>query len=122
MSTSIRTKPLADWGMQVGRTLLIAGPCSAESEGQMVRTARKLRECGVSVLRAGVWKPRTRPGTYEGPGHEGLAWLVQAGREAGLKTATEVATPEHVEMCLLAGVDILWVGARTSGNPFAVQA
>lgn len=122
MSKSIRTKALAGWGIPVGRTFLIAGPCSAESKGQLARTARSLRDGGVSLLRAGIWKPRTRPGCYEGPGEEGLAWLVTAGREAGLKTTTEVATPEHVDMCLRAGVDVLWIGARTSGNPFAVQA
>jgi len=101
---------------------LAAGPCSAESEAQVLESARALTGRGVSFLRAGLWKPRTRPGSFEGVGMEGLAWMQKAHEETGLKIGTEVAEPAHVEACLEHGFDILWVGARTSTNPFSVQA
>ncbi|GHT14455.1 cytochrome c4 [Bacteroidia bacterium] len=100
----------------------IAGPCSAESEEQMLDTAQQLKKMNrVSYFRAGVWKPRTRPGAFEGVGEVGLKWLQMVKKETGLHTACEVATTEHVELALKYGVDLLWVGARTSVNPFSVQ-
>ncbi|MCU0914920.1 MAG: chorismate mutase [Planctomycetes bacterium] len=101
---------------------VIAGPCSAESAEQMLATGRGLVKCPhVKVFRAGIWKPRTRPNSFEGVGEAGLEWLAQVKAETGLPTATEVANTEHVELCLRHGVDILWVGARTTVSPFAVQ-
>jgi len=106
----------------IDKPLIISGPCSAETETQMVSTATQLVATGkVHVLRAGIWKPRTRPGQYEGAGEEGLKWLMAAKQETGLPVTTEVANAAHVEACLKAGVDILWVGARTTVNPFSVQ-
>lgn len=102
--------------------LIIAGPCSAESRKQIVDTATALAELGeVDVLRAGVWKPRTKPGSFEGMGDEALEWLAEAKRLTGLPIATEVATATHAEKALAAGVDVLWIGARTTSNPFSVQ-
>ena len=101
--------------------LLIAGPCSAESPQQLMETARGLTGCGVSVFRAGLWKPRTHPGSFEGVGAEGLPWLVAVREETGLPVMTEVAGAKHVEACLAAGLDALWIGARTTTNPFLVQ-
>ena len=102
--------------------LLLAGPCSAESEEQMLDTAHQLKKTKrISFFRAGVWKPRTRPGAFEGMGVVALKWLQSVKRETGLATACEVATPEHVELALKYEVDLLWVGARTSANPFSVQ-
>ena len=110
------------WGFSVGRMFLAAGPCSAESEGQVLETARALADQGIGFLRAGIWKPRTRPGSFEGVGRKGLSWMVHARSETGLKIGTEVAEPSHVEACLDYGVDMLWIGARTTTNPFSVQA
>ena len=104
------------------RPFVIAGPCSAETEEQVMTTARQLREKGCHNFRAGVWKPRTKPGGFEGHGEKALPWLQQVKKETGMLVATEVATPEHVELCLKYGIDILWVGARTTANPFAMQA
>lgn len=116
--------PLERWGPGIERPLLIAGPCSAESEEQLMAAALGIRSHAptVRVLRAGIWKPRTRPGAFEGAGEPGLRWLRDAGNATGLLTATEVATPQHVEAALKAGVDLLWIGARTAPNPFSVQA
>ena len=100
---------------------VIAGPCSAESEEQVLATAHALADMGIKVLRAGLWKPRTHPGGFEGVGTEGLPWLQRAKHETGMLVATEVATPEHVMAALDAGIDIFWIGARTTANPFAVQ-
>ncbi len=109
-------------GMNVTKPLIISGPCSAETEEQMVATAKQIAATGkVHALRAGIWKPRTRPGQYEGAGDIGLQWLMTAKKETGLPVTTEVANAAHVEACLKAGVDILWVGARTTVNPFSVQ-
>jgi len=106
----------------ITKPLIISGPCSAETESQMVTTAKQLAATGmVHMLRAGIWKPRTRPGQFEGAGEEGLKWLVLAKQETGLPITTEVATAAHVEACLKAGVDVLWIGARTTVNPFSVQ-
>lgn len=101
--------------------LYIAGPCSAESREQLLTAARGVAASGVKVLRAGVWKPRTKPGSFEGIGSEALEWLAEAKREYGLKVITEVATPEHLEQVLKAGLDGVWIGARTTTNPFATQ-
>ena len=102
--------------------MVIAGPCSVEDEEQILVTARALAQIPeVSMLRGGIWKPRTRPDAFEGRGEEGLKWLLEAKRETGLPTATEVATPEHVELALKYEVDALWIGARTVVNPFSVQ-
>lgn len=100
---------------------VIAGPCSAESLQQTLATARALRDAGVNVFRAGLWKPRTMPGGFEGVGDKGLEWLRQVKSETGMTVATEVATVDHVRASLDAGVDVLWIGARTTANPFAVQ-
>jgi 3-deoxy-7-phosphoheptulonate synthase len=102
--------------------MIISGPCSAETEPQVLETARRLRQTGlVQVLRAGLWKPRTRPDSFEGVGERGLDWLTRAKEETGLLITTEVASAQHVEKCLAAGVDMLWIGARTTVNPFSVQ-
>ncbi len=100
---------------------LIAGPCSAESSEQLLSIAQSLREMGVSIMRAGVWKPRTRPNSFEGKGTEALKWLKSVKQETGLMLATEVASPAHVELACEAGIDVLWIGARTTVNPFTVQ-
>ena len=104
------------------RPIVIAGPCSAETGEQVMGTARELARKGCHMFRAGVWKPRTKPGGFEGNGEKALPWMKQVKEETGMLTATEVATPEHVELALKYGIDILWVGARTSANPFAMQA
>ena len=103
------------------RPWLIAGPCSAESEEQVLTTARALKELGVNVFRAGIWKPRTHPGCFEGIGEKGLSWLRKVQEQTGMKVCTEVANATHVKACLDAGVDMLWIGARTTSNPFLVQ-
>lgn len=108
-------------GADFGRPVVISGPCSAETEEQVVDTARRLAGGGIKVFRAGIWKPRTKPGGFEGVGEMCFAWLARVKRETGMLTAVEVATAQHVALALAAGVDILWVGARTSTNPFAVQ-
>jgi len=101
--------------------LVIAGPCSAETEEQMLTTAQALSQAGISIFRAGLWKPRTRPGGFEGVGDKGLPWMQRVKQETGMLTATEVATRDHVEAALAAGIDVLWIGTRTTANPFAVQ-
>jgi chorismate mutase len=104
------------------KPILIAGPCSAETEEQVIETAVRLAKTGkIDVLRAGIWKPRTRPGAFEGIGAKGLPWLQKAKELTGIPIAVEVAKTSHVELCLEFGVDILWIGARTTVNPFAVQ-
>lgn len=104
------------------RPFVIAGPCSAETEDQVLTTARELATRGCRIFRAGVWKPRTKPGGFEGNGEAALPWLRRVKAETGMLVSTEVATPEHVELSLRYGIDIVWIGARTSANPFAVQA
>ena len=104
------------------RPVVIAGPCSAETEEQVMTTATELASKGCRIFRAGVWKPRTKPGGFEGNGETALPWMKQVKEETGMLVATEVATPEHVELALKYGVDVLWVGARTTANPFAMQA
>ena len=100
---------------------LIAGPCSAESRAQVLSAAQGLKATGLDYFRAGIWKPRTRPGAFEGVGSTGLPWLQEVQREVGLKVCIEVAKPRHIEEALKAGIDMLWVGARTTANPFQVQ-
>ncbi len=104
-----------------GRPLVFAGPCSAETEAQVMQTAEALLPLNVQLFRAGIWKPRTRPGSFEGVGSKGLAWLGRVKRELGLRVTTEVATARHVEEALRQEIDVLWIGARTTVNPFAVQ-
>ena len=104
------------------RLTVIAGPCSAETEEQVITTARQLAGRGCHIFRAGVWKPRTKPGGFEGNGVAALPWLQRVKEETHMMVATEVATPEHVELALKYGVDVFWIGARTSANPFAMQA
>lgn len=104
------------------RPLIIVGPCSAETEEQVMQTAQQLAQKGCRIFRAGIWKPRTKPGGFEGNGEAALPWLSQVKKETCMLVSTEVATPEHVELALKYGVDVLWVGARTSANPFAMQA
>ena len=103
------------------RPFVIAGPCSAETEEQVMKTAHQLADKGCHIFRAGIWKPRTKPGGFEGHGEPALKWLQRVKEETGMLTATEVAKPEHVELALKYGIDILWIGARTTVNPFAVQ-
>ncbi len=121
MAPELSINLLSEWDMHARKKFLVAGPCSVESEEQMLRTAVQLSAYEVTVIRGGIWKPRTRPGSFEGIGMRGLTWLKQAGKAVGLPVATEAAKPNHVEECLKAGVDILWIGARTTTNPFAVQ-
>lgn len=108
-------------GVEDKRPLVIAGPCSAETEEQVMDTAKQLAKNGIKVFRAGVWKPRTKPGGFEGNGVAALPWLQQVKKETGMLVATEVATAKHVEEALKYGVDLLWIGARTTADPFAVQ-
>jgi len=121
MEIKLDLKPFTLDGMPTDRPLVIAGPCSAESEVQMVETAKQLSANGIKVFRAGIWKPRTRPGAFEGYGSMALPWMKSVKEETGMLTATEVANVKHVYESLKAGIDILWIGARTSANPFAVQ-
>ena len=101
--------------------LIIAGPCSAESREQVLETARLLSSSGIKVFRAGIWKPRTKPGGFEGVGEKGLAWLREVREQTGMLVTTEVANRHHVKAAVEAGLDMLWIGARTSANPFAIQ-
>lgn len=122
MKLKLNIAPLNSWINLKNEPLIISGPCSAETEDQLLATAHLLAATGkVSVLRAGIWKPRTRPGEFEGIGKIGLEWLKRAKLETGLPTAVEVANAKHVEEALAAGVDILWIGARSTVNPFTVQ-
>lgn len=114
-------QPITLEGIDLQKPLLIAGPCSAETEEQVIKTATELAANGVKIFRAGIWKPRTKPGGFEGVGIEGLQWLKKVKELTGMYTSTEVATKQHVDAALEAGVDILWIGARTSANPFAMQ-
>jgi chorismate mutase len=122
MKVNLDLIPLENWLPGLHRPLIISGPCSAESEEQVLLSAKAIAEGGsVQVLRAGIWKPRTRPDSFEGLGEVALPWLKNAARETGLYCATEVANAAHVEAALKAGIDILWVGARSTVNPFSVQ-
>ncbi len=117
-------KNIFEWnmGFQASiRPFLIAGNCAAETPTQLQTTALGVKKAGAQLFRAGIWKPRTRPNSFEGLGESALPWLIEAGQLAQLPTCTEIATPQHAEAALKAGVDVLWIGARTSVNPFAVQ-
>lgn len=117
----LQLEPLRLPGIDPKRPIVIAGPCSAETEDQVMDTATQLCKKGIKIFRAGIWKPRTKPGGFEGVGTVGLPWMKRVQEELGMLVATEVATPKHVEAALEAGIDILWVGARTVANPFAMQ-
>jgi chorismate mutase len=122
MSATLEILPMSTWIDTGGMPLVIAGPCSAETEEQVRETVSQIKAEGyANVIRAGVWKPRTRPGSFEGMGEAALPWLVEAKKETGLPIAVEVATPQHIELALKYGIDILWIGARTTVNPFNVQ-
>lgn len=108
-------------GLEDKRPIVIAGPCSAETEEQVLESAKQLAAQGIKIFRAGVWKPRTKPGGFEGNGLDALPWLQRVKKETGMYVSTEVATAKHVEAALGAGVDLLWIGARTTADPFAVQ-
>jgi chorismate mutase len=105
----------------LNQKILIAGPCAAESEEQVLQTAKMLSANGIHCFRAGVWKPRTKPGGFCGVGERGLRWLQSVKRETGMRVATEVATPEHIQLAINHSIDTLWLGARTVSNPFSVQ-
>ncbi len=113
--------PINSWNKSFSRPFIIAGPCSAESEEQVMATAKAIAAFPVNMLRAGIWKPRTRPDSFEGMGEVALQWLKQASREVNLPAAVEVANTRHVEKALKAGIDVLWIGARTTVSPFMVQ-
>lgn len=122
MSNSLVVNPLDSWIKTDNHPLIISGPCSAESEKQMLETARELAKINtVKIFRAGIWKPRTRPNMFEGHGEKALKWLQLVKHETNLKTTVEVANPTHVELALKYEVDVLWLGARTVVNPFSVQ-
>lgn len=116
-------KELRTWldNMQLKHPLVIAGPCSAETEEQVLKIAHQLKETDATVFRAGIWKPRTRPGNFEGVGAEGLKWLQKVKQETGMMITTEVANAQHVELALKHDIDILWIGARTTVSPFIIQ-
>ncbi|BCY28208.1 bifunctional 3-deoxy-7-phosphoheptulonate synthase/chorismate mutase type II [Flavobacterium okayamense] len=116
-------KDIRKWldDFNLSHPLVIAGPCSAETEEQVLKIAHELKDSDVSIFRAGIWKPRTRPGGFEGVGAIGLKWLQKAKAETGMLMATEVATAAHVQLALEHDIDVLWIGARTTVNPFAVQ-
>ena len=107
--------------MELAHPLVIAGPCSAETEEQMLKIAHQLKETDATVFRAGIWKPRTRPGNFEGNGAKALPWLAKVKKETGMLTTTEVANAAHAKLALEFDIDIIWIGARTTVNPFAVQ-
>ena len=116
-------KELRTWldNMQLDHPLVIAGPCSAETEDQLLNIAHQLKDSDANVLRAGIWKPRTRPGNFEGVGALGLKWLQRAKEETGMMITTEVANANHVDLAMEHDVDIVWIGARTTVSPFIVQ-
>ncbi len=121
MDIQLDVIPLSQWGIPYDGVFVISGPCSAKDPRQLMQTAQGLARLRVHMMRAGIWKPRTRPGSFEGVGSKGLAWLKAAGNAVGLPVTVEVAKPAHVEKCLQHGIDALWIGARTTTNPFAVQ-
>ena len=121
--TKASIQSITNWMEQpTDSPLLISGPCSVETPEQVLATARQLKaQTPISLLRGGVWKPRTKPGSFEGVGAEAMQWLIDAGRAINTPVTTEVANAQHVEIALKAGVDVLWIGARTTVNPFSVQ-
>ena len=114
-------QPIFNKDILGNQPFIIAGPCSAETERQTLDTACRLAENGIRLFRAGIWKPRTKPGCFEGIGAEGLKWLQKVKQQTGMLVSTEVATPQHVRQALDYGLDFIWIGARTTSNPFAVQ-
>ena len=123
MDRTLDTIPVSEWGFfdESIPPIVIAGPCSAESELQVMMTAKGLHEFGIHVFRAGIWKPRTHPGSFEGAGVPGLKWLQKVKKEYGMKVCTEVANEKHVYECMKYGIGMVWIGARTTANPFMVQ-
>lgn len=121
MSKELNITPISQWGFNFRNPLIMAGPCSAETEEQVHETAKQLSQYNIDILRAGVWKPRTRPNSFEGVGSVGLKWLKDASFDNKVPCAVEVANVKHVYEALRSGIDILWIGARTTVNPFAVQ-
>ena len=121
MVIDVELEPLSLEGELFTKPVIMAGPCSAESEEQVLCTAVSLAEMGIKIFRAGIWKPRTRPNAFEGVGSVGLQWLQTVKKETGMLISTEVANVKHVYEALKYGIDIIWIGARTSANPFAVQ-
>ena len=122
MEQKINIKNIHHWGIGYNKKpIIISGPCSAETEEQVMETAHDLSKMGVKIYRAGIWKPRTRPNSFEGVGSTGLKWLKIVRQETGMLTSTEVANVKHVYEALKAGIDIIWIGARSSANPFAIQ-
>ncbi|MEN8115777.1 MAG: chorismate mutase [Bacteroidota bacterium] len=122
MTLKLDINPIKEWLPNINNPLLISGPCSLESEEQVLKTARLLaKDDRVFVYRGGVWKPRTRPGSFEGVGSIGLKWLQKVKEETGLPVGTEVANAQHTEEALKAGLDVLWIGARSTASPFVVQ-
>ena len=123
LERTLDTIPVSQWGFfdESIPPIVIAGPCSAESELQMMMTAKGLHDFGIHVFRAGIWKPRTHPGSFEGAGVQGLKWLQKVKKEYGMKVCTEVASQKHVYECMKYGIDMVWIGARTTANPFLVQ-
>lgn len=117
----LNIEKLESWSPVDERPIVISGPCSAETEEQLLETCQSLKNEGIRIMRAGIWKPRTRPNNFEGNGAKALKWVEAVKKELNVKFAVEVANPEHVELCLKAGVDILWIGARSTVNPFTVQ-
>ncbi len=117
----MKIETLESWEMGIKKHVIMAGPCSAETEEQLLETSRRIKEVGVKIIRAGIWKPRTRPNQFEGIGEEALRWIQNVKKETGLKFAVEVATPKHVYEAIKHNIDILWIGARSTTNPFTVQ-
>jgi chorismate mutase len=121
MANTSNLLPVAQWGYAFKRPVLVSGPCGVESEEQMHAIAQEIAPLGVHILRGGIWKPRTRPESFQGIGSKGLKWLKEAAHKNNMLATTEVATPHHVDEALEADIDILWLGARTTVNPFLVQ-
>lgn len=117
----MKVEKLDDWVKGYKKPVIISGPCSIESKAQFFETIEGLMYSGVNYIRGGIWKPRTRPGTFEGIGNEGLDWIKEAKEKYQVEIATEVASPQHVDLALSAGVDLIWIGARTTVSPFIVQ-
>lgn len=123
MDPELKIQPFKLPGIEfIGRPLLIAGPCGAETEQQVLDTARALKDIGIDIFRAGIWKPRTRPSEFQGIGPEGLSWLKKVKEETGMLVTTEVGNEYHVQEALRNDIDVLWIGARTTTNPFAVES
>ncbi|WMJ75191.1 bifunctional 3-deoxy-7-phosphoheptulonate synthase/chorismate mutase type II [Cytophagaceae bacterium ABcell3] len=121
MKVNLNVSPLDKWANLSSKPLVIAGPCSAETPEQLMKTAQGLKDLKVDVIRAGIWKPRTRPNSFEGAGADGLQWLKDVKNELKTPVGTEVANPEHIEEALKYDIDVLWIGARTTVSPFAMQ-